>query len=234
MKTRILAMLCLFLFGSAVILSGCSKEETAKKNETSKKSEQTQSTTNDNKESTYPTPSGTKLPINASASKLEWEAGKVTGKHEGTVKIKNGDIYVESDKVTGGIFEIDFTSIEVLDLKDAESNAKLTNHLKSDDFFSASSHPVGKFTIASVEPYSDAKGNNMKINGTLTIKGIAKPVSFPATIKIEKGKVSASADFTVDRTQWDIKFRSGKFYENLGDKLIYDDFRIKLNLFAGA
>ncbi len=237
MKTITFAMLSFMIFGASLILTGCSKDETTSKNETSKKNEATsnkQTTATQNTTSTTNVPAGTKKTVDPTSSELFWEGKKVTGKHNGTVKIKAGDVYVDNDKITGGSFDIDFTTINVLDLKDAEMNAKLVSHLKSDDFFSAGSHPVGKFVISSVEPMTDDKGNNMKINGSLTIKGITNPVSFPAKVSVAEGKLNAAANFKIDRTLWDIKFRSGKFYENLGDNLISDDFQIKLNLVAGA
>ncbi len=79
---------------------------------------------------------------------------------------------------------------------------------------------------------TDSLGNNVKIGGKLTIKGISKDISFPAKVSIADNYVNAEADFNIDRTLWDIKFRSGKFYENLGDNLINDDFNIKFNIVA--
>lgn len=236
MKTITIAIFGIMLLGGTLILSGCSKDETAKKEDNSKKNEKTATQQTSGAETKTPpvTPAGSKIAVVAEKSKLEWEGKKVTGKHNGIVKIKSGDLYLENEKITGGSFDIDFTTIEVLDIKDAEMNAKLTTHLKSDDFFAASNFPVGKFVISNVEAVNDEKGNNVKVNGSLTIKGISKPVSFPAKVSVNSGNVTASGEFTIDRTQWDIKFRSGKFFENLGDNLIYDDFTIRLNLAAGV
>ncbi len=237
MKTITLAMLSFMIFGASLILTGCSKDETKTKNETSNKNEATtnkQTTSTQSTTATGNVPAGIKKSVIPASSSLMWEGKKVTGKHNGSVKIKTGDVFVDNGKITGGSFDIDFTTIDVLDIKDAEMNAKLVNHLKSDDFFSAGSHPVGKFVISSAEPMTDDKGHNMKINGSLTIKGITNPVSFPAKVNIADGKLNAVADFKIDRTLWDIKFRSGKFYENLGDNLISDDFDIKLNIVAGV
>ena len=236
MKTITLALFGILLLGSTLILSGCSKDETAKKEDSYKKNEKTSTQQTAGTETKTPpvTPTGNKIAVATEKSKLEWSGKKVTGQHNGIVKIKSGDLYVDNEKITGGSFDIDFTTIEVLDLKDSEMNAKLTNHLKSDDFFGASNFPTGKFVISSIESVNDDKGNNAKVNGSLTIKGITKPVSFPAKVTVNNGKVTASGEFTIDRTLWDIKFRSGKFFENLGDNLIYDDFTIKLNLAAGA
>lgn len=170
--------------------------------------------------------------VDLAASKIEWIGKKVTGQHNGTVDISSGDLKVEKGELAAGNFEIDFNSIKVLDLEEAESNAKLTGHLKSDDFFSAEKHPKATFEITNVEKLSDAKGNNYKVDGNLTIKGITKNISFPAKVNIADGKLTAQADFNIDRTQWDIKYGSGKFFEGLGDKAIYDDFNVKFDITA--
>ena len=170
--------------------------------------------------------------IDLNASKVEWLGKKVTGQHNGTVDIKSGELNVENGELEGGKFVIDFNTIKVLDLEDPESNAKLTNHLKSEDFFSAEKHPEAIFEITSLEKADDGKGNNYKVNGNLTIKGIAKNISFPANINVTDNKVTATADFNLDRTEWDIRYGSGKFFENIGDKAINDDFNIKFDITA--
>lgn len=223
----------MLVFAVALVWAGCSKQSETSRNESGSSKNVTESAPKQQTESVK-APAGKKVEVNIATSNLAWEGKKVTGKHNGVVKIKSGELYVDGQKITGGTFDIDFSTIEVTDIKDPEMNAKLVNHLKSEDFFAASSHPVGKFAITSVEPLSDDKGHNMKVNGTLTIKGITKPVSFPAKVTVDGDKVEAVADLVIDRTLWDIKFRSGKFFQDLGDNLIYDDITIKLDLKAGA
>ncbi len=202
------------------IFYGCSKSTSEKTNSTDNKNLKTAS----NK--------GEKLNLVLSESNLEWSGKKITGQHNGTVDIKSGDLYLDNGKLTGGNFEIDFTTIKVLQLDDPELNAKLTGHLKSNDFFSAQSFPTGKFEIKSLAPLSNGNDNNYTVSGNLTIKGITKEITFPAKVLINGNTVIASADFNIDRTLWDIKFRSGKFYENLGDNLISDEINIKFNISA--
>jgi len=216
---KINLMLLAILVLSIAIIAGCSKTSND-----DTKTVKTENTTASNK--------GKKLSVVASESKLEWIGKKVTGQHNGTVDIKKGEIFLDNGKLTGGNFEFDFTTIKVIDLTDTASNAKLTGHLKSDDFFSVASHPIGKFEIKSASLVSDGAGNNYKLSGNLTIKGITKEVTFPAKVNIAGDVVTASADFNIDRTLWDIKFRSAKFFENLGDNLINDDFNIKFNIVA--
>lgn len=209
-----------FGFMLAFAVAGCSKQT----NETAR---------NDSgKEITAASNKGTLLKVSPSESKLAWTGKKVTGQHNGLVDLKSGELFVENGILTGGKFEVDFTTIRNLDIKDEESSKKLDGHLKSEDFFSAEKFPVGTFEITRIQPTSDQKGNNYQISGNMTIKGITKEVSFPAKVNVSNGSVSADADITMDRTLWDIKFRSGKFFENLGDNLINDDFNLKLQLIA--
>ncbi len=233
MKTRTLATLSVLIFSAALILTSCSKNETSQTKVQETKQE-SKTASNQNNTSSKTIASGTKVPVVSEASSIIWEGGKVTGKHHGTVKISEGNLYLAGQNVSGGEFDIDFSTIKVDDIKDPEMNGKLEKHLKSDDFFSAEAHPKGKFVITSVENISDPGGNNILIHGELTIKGITNKVSFPAKATVKDGKISASAEFKIDRTLWDIKFRSGKFFENLGDNLIYDDFTIKLDIKAEA
>lgn len=167
--------------------------------------------------------------IDAQNSKVVWNAKKVTGTHHGTVPVNSGSIIVDGNKIKGGTVVIDMKSLKVEDVKDAEMNGKLTNHLKSDDFFSVEKFPQAKLVITSVAPKS---GSEYTVSGDLTIKGITKPVSFPATITTDGKKLTAVSKVAIDRTKYDIKFRSSNFFENLGDKAIMDEFTLDVNVVA--
>lgn len=179
------------------------------------------------KEVTSASNKGISYKLNLNESKLEWFASKVTGKHNGIVNFTNGNLFIDDTKLTGGNFEADFGTIKVLDVSDEEMNTKLTNHLKSGDFFSAETFPKGKFVITSIKETVSGK---YEITGDLTIKNISNKITFPAEVSHEGDKVTAQAEVDIDRTLWDIKYRSGKFFGDLGDKMINDNFRIKLNL----
>jgi polyisoprenoid-binding protein YceI len=167
-------------------------------------------------------------------SELTWHAKKVTGEHFGTIALKSGSLTVDKNKVTGGKFVIDMSAITVTDIKDAEYNGKLVGHLKSDDFFSVEKYPAATFEIKALAPIAKAAAGqpNYKVNGLLTIKGITKPVQFPATITVKDGVATAKADVTINRTQYDVKYGSNSFFDNLGDKAIYDDFKVSFNVTA--
>ncbi len=163
--------------------------------------------------------------VDTKASKVYWTGKKVTGEHTGYINLAGGEVFVDGTAVTGANLNLDVTSIEVTDLQ-GEWKDKLVGHLKSDDFFSAEKHPVANFKITSYK--------NDKVTGDLTIKGITNEVSFPAEVKVDGDALTASGTASIDRTKWDIKYRSGKFFSDLGDNMIHDEFEIKFELKATA
>ena len=178
---------------------------------------------------------GTAYAVDATQSNMAWNGKKVTGEHNGTIKIANGNLLVDKNKVVGGTVEIDMSSIVDLDLKDPEYNGKLIGHLKSDDFFSVEKHPKATFKITNVTPLKGAQAGaaNYNVAGDLTIKGITKPVTFPAQVSVNGNTITAKSDAVVlDRTKWDIRYGSKSFFANIGDKAIYDDFTVQFNLVA--
>lgn len=168
--------------------------------------------------------------VDKSQSTVKWHAEKVTGKHDGNVNIKSGTLNFDGNNLKGGEFIIDMKSISNADLEDASYKQKLENHLKSEDFFSVEKFPESKFVITKVEKNSDKH----QITGNLTIKGITHPVTFPASIKVNGNNVTAKADIVVDRSKYNVQYRSKSFFDitALGDKMIYDEFKLSLSLTA--
>jgi len=170
------------------------------------------------------------FPVDTSQSKVRWLGKKVSGQHNGTVNVKSGTVDLKGNNLKGGNFEIDMPSIVVEDIKDAEFNGKLTGHLKSDDFFSVEKFPTSTFKITSVKPLKSKKDGTHEITGDLTIKGITHPVTFPATVEVKNGVAKAKGKATVDRIKYNIRYGSGQFFKNLGDKMIDDQFQIELDI----
>jgi polyisoprenoid-binding protein YceI len=118
------------------------------------------------------------------------------------------------------------TSITTTDMT-GEYATKLDNHLKSDDFFGTQNHPTAKFEISS----AISQGNDLyKLTGDLTIKGIKKPIKFNATVKESNGVKTANALIKIDRSEFNVRYGSGSFFDNLGDKTIYDEFDLEVSL----
>lgn len=173
--------------------------------------------------------------VDAGSSKISWEGQKSIkslGSHHGTLQAKSGSLQLESGKLVGGEIVIDMKSLKDEDLTDESMNRKLVNHLHSDDFFSVEKHPTSTLKITKVAPAKDGK---MDITGELTIKGITpknKPVTFPAEVHVMDGMVHATGTMTVDRTAYNIRYNSLKFFSAIGDKAIADTFTVSFELLA--
>lgn len=163
-----------------------------------------------------------KVPVKASESKVTWKAYKVTGSHTGTVDLKEGNLIFNEGVLSGGQFVVDMSSLVATDLE-GESKQKLEGHLKSDDFFGVESHPSATLVFTGV---SQKGKNSYEVTGDLTIKGITKPVTFELSVYGNK----ATAALKIDRAQYNVRYGSGSFFENLGDKTIYDEFDLVVDL----
>ena len=169
--------------------------------------------------------------IDASKSTFKWTGKKVTGSHWGYVKFTSGTIATDGANVTGGSFTVDMNSIDVQDTPADKGGSKLLGHLKSDDFFGVATYPMSTLTIKS----ATANGSGQfDVKADLTIKGTTTEVAFPATIAMDGKTLTAKAAFKVDRTKYGIKYGSGSFFENLGDKAINNDFEVEVDIAANA
>ena len=156
--------------------------------------------------------------LNISESTLNWEGKKVTGSgHNGSLKFEKGNVVLEDGKIISGVFSVDMTSMSCEDLT-GKGKKSLENHLKSDDFFAVDKHNTASLVIETVV--------NNTASGILTIKDISQPVSFSLT----KSNEGYTADLVFDRSKYDVKYASGSFFKNLGDKLILNEIELLANL----
>lgn len=163
-----------------------------------------------------------KKKVDIKESSITWEGEKLTGSHNGTINLKEGFFLMEDGELVGGEFVADMTTIDVTDLE-GDSREKLMGHLKSDDFFGVEKYETAKFVINTV---AKKKDNVYGISGDLTIKGKTNPIAFD--MKMDSN--SATTDLTIDRTKYDVRYGSNTFFDNLGDKTIYDEFDLAINL----
>jgi polyisoprenoid-binding protein YceI len=169
---------------------------------------------------------GTELAINAAASKITWTGSKVTGTHTGNVALKSGALWVKDGQITGGNFVADLNTINDTDME-GEYKAKLEGHLKSPDFFDVTKFPEATFEVTSVTPGAEA--GKVTIAGNLTLRGVTKNITFPATVtEATATSAKASADFNVLREDW------GIVYTGMADDLISKEFNLKIELVAGS
>ena len=171
------------------------------------------------------------LKVDTSNSNVQWTGYKVTGQHSGVVNLKSGNLeYNDQGFFSGGSFEIDMATIKCTDLT-GDMAGKLEGHLKSDDFFGVTAFPTVKFVSTKV--VSKGKPGEYKVTGNLTIKKTTKEIKFDAKLEeVAGGAISATADIRIDRTDYDVRYGSGSFFDGLGDKTIYDEFDLKVKLVA--
>jgi polyisoprenoid-binding protein YceI len=185
--------------------------------------------------------------VDTAKSAVTWIGAKVTGRHNGVIKITEATINLHNGKPNGGKTVFDMTTVRSQDKTiDEAGNKKLTKHLRSEDFFDVDNHPTASFVITSVVPYDSTdrqevtapavntkqlriKDPTHKITGNLTIKGITKSISFPAKITLEDSVIRAKANFNIDRTKWKLSYGSDT---SLGNKTIYPAVNIGLDLVA--
>ena len=167
------------------------------------------------------------VPVDTTASQVTWKGYKVTGSHEGTIGLKSGNLEFTDGVLTGGQFTIDMPTLKTTDLSGGMAE-KLDGHLKSDDFFGVANYPDATLNITNVA--SRGKAGEYRVTGDLTIKGTTKPVKFNTVVTEEMGKYVAVADVKIDRTEYNVRYGSGSFFDNLGDKTIYDEFDLTVRL----
>lgn len=163
-----------------------------------------------------------KLTADTGKTKLQWLGEKVTGEHTGTINLKDGWLNWKDNRIVSGEFTIDMTTI-----RDADASERLEGHLKSNDFFGVEKFPTSKLVITGSESFE--KGTAV-VKGTLSIKGVTHPIEFKATSQKKDDGTWFYANIVVDRSKYNIRYGSGSFFNNLGDKVIYDEFKLKVNL----
>ena len=161
-------------------------------------------------------------------SELSWIGTELSTKtHTGTIDFTDGTIVVDSDNTISGNVKINMSTINVTDLQ-GRSKEMLERHLRSSDFFEVESYSEAKFSFISKS--FDKLTNQISFVGDLTIKDITNPISFNATLLETTPFLKAKAVLSFDRSKYNVRFRSGNFFENLGDKLILDDIDVNIRL----
>lgn len=182
--------------------------------------------------------SGVTYSVMPEGSMVMWIGSGVGKQHNGTVNVSKGAVSMEDGKLTGGKFMLDMTSIVVLDLE-GDRKGYLESHLKglgddnANDFFNTKSFPSSSFEITKATQLLNDENANYIINGNLTIKDMTKQISFKAQVNDNDGMITVTTpQFTIDRTEWGIKFRSDTFFDDLKDKAISNDIGLQINLTA--
>ena len=166
--------------------------------------------------------------VNTENSTVKWKGSKISSSHEGTVNILKGTLNIDNGTLVGGQFSIDMQSLATTDMSE-EYNKKLDGHLKDEDFFNVSEFPTASIIISNAVR---GEGNSYKVVADLTIKGITHPISFAADVNVNGKNFLATAKIKIDRTKWDVKYNSGNYFKDLGDKLILDEIEFDIFLLS--
>ena len=168
--------------------------------------------------------------VDTKSSTIKWTGSKIASSHEGAVNIQKGVLMIDHGTLVGGQFSIDMNSISCSDIESEKKNKYLVDHLKDEDFFNIKKFPMASLNITKV--LKAKEGNIYKISADLTIKEITHSIDFKADVNINGLNYLATAKIKIDRTKWDIKYGSGSFFENLGDKMILDEIEFDIFLLS--
>lgn len=167
--------------------------------------------------------------VNPTGSTVKWIGSKLTSAHEGNVNIQKGALSINHGTLVGGQISIDMNSISCTDIESPKKNKYLVDHLKNEDFFNTDKFPLAVIKITRAVK---GEGNIYNIIADLTIKGITHPIAFDADVNINGENFLARAKITIDRTKWDIKYKSSSFFEDLGDNFILDEIEFDVFLLS--
>ena len=168
-------------------------------------------------------------------SRVDWRASHLGGAAPrfGKISLKSATVLVNNGEMTNATFVMDMAAFTVDNFgDDKKSQAELTGHLQSQDFFEIEKFPTTTFDLARINP-TKTDGFNSEITGNLTIKGVTKSITFEANISVTADKVSiVSEDFAVDRTDWGLLYNVEGTEGVPADYLIANDigFTIDVNV----
>jgi len=165
--------------------------------------------------------------VDTDNSSIIWTGKKVTGQHTGTVDIQKAMILIDDGQVFGRC-QIDMTTINCTDLE-GDMKQQLEGHLKSEDFFDTEYFPGASLGVIHSEAV-EGGDHNYLLTAALVIKGLSHEVTFPAQVDLTESGVTLNAKITIDRTKWHVRYGSGSFFDDLGDKMIYDDMEFDVQL----
>ena len=172
-------------------------------------------------------------PLDLAESRVMWTGRNLLNRHDGSLRLKSGEVEIAGGELVGGSFVFDMQEIACRDLAGDPLHEVLIAHLLSDDFFEVEKYPEASFRITTASSLEDASPGapDTAIRGVLNLKGTDGGIDFLVTTGITpEGKLAAQASFTIDRTRWNVIYGSGKFFRSLGGHLVNDLIEIQLRI----
>lgn len=171
--------------------------------------------------------------VNTAESKIMWEGAKINKKHNGTINLTSGSLSVDDGVIEAGEFTVDMSSLSNQDMQPGDMKDKLESHLKSADFFDVEQFPTAKFQITKISNLEGDANATHLVYGNLTMKNITKEIGFKANVDVSPSGVSVvTPPFTIDRSEWDVRYGSDKFFDDLKDNAINNEIGLQVNLKA--
>jgi polyisoprenoid-binding protein YceI len=162
---------------------------------------------------------GERYQITPQNSKIAFVGSKVTGSHNGSFQQFSGDINYLGDPEKSRVnITIDVDSLTTDD-------EGLTKHLKTADFFDVAKHPQATFVSTAIKAGGE-KGATHTITGNLTMHGVTKAVTFPATIAVTPDTATVDSTFSINRKDFGIN------YAGAANNLIRDEVVLTLEIRA--
>ena len=163
--------------------------------------------------------------MNLDQSIIQWQGSKATVTESGTVPFRSCIFDVRDSRLVSGNVVVEMNGIKVTSIEGLGAR-NLGKHLREEDFFDVAEYPTAAFTFD--KGRTDGRGN-LVLEGKLNIKGISKPAT--ATLSFgSSDPVVASVNMSFDRADFNVRYGSGSFFDNLGDDLISDQVHLKMVL----
>jgi polyisoprenoid-binding protein YceI len=177
---------------------------------------------------TTPKPGGISiLTVNPANSNIAWHAEKLTGSHNGVVRIRSGSLTMRCGQLAKGSVVIGMNTLAVTDLS-APDKQKLESNLRGDHFFDTDKFPDARLDIVSVSYPGGPQSHLIRVSGNLTLRGNTHHITF--TVDVSKSTVTdfaGQADIVINRRDWGIATDNIKY-----DTFIKTDIRLRVSLQA--
>lgn len=173
--------------------------------------------------------------LDTETSIVRWTGRSLFNHHHGTLKLSGGHIEIQNGTLHSARFTLDMNSIACEDLADTVFNAMLIRHLRDDDFFAVDRFPNAEFICDHADPLPACTPGtpNYALHGTITLRGVTRPLSFPAVIaSADADHLTGQAQFELDRTQFGSHYGSGRLFAFLGKHVVNDHVHLHIKLQA--
>ena len=170
------------------------------------------------------------LSVDKNSAQIRWIGKKVTGEHDGSIDISSGWVIIDNNTIINGNIILDMKTITSLDIESPEYRKKLDDHLKNEDFFHVDSFPFSRLKFSENQSFIISDTTVNIFSAELTIRGITHKIHFPGLVSNTGDSYHTKGELNIDRTLFDVRYGSGKFFDDLGDRMIYDEFTIQFDM----